>query len=347
MTQRIITILILGGLLSACDQNKEKQAAKGTEYVLAGESSLSPSQKKEVVAKIGDRLITLEEFESRLNQQSVFARNRHNSPSRKREFLDSLVRFELLAIEAKRKGYDAHPDVLLAQKQAMVKRFTSKELSRLIRMADITKADIEAYYKAHPSEFHRAAQVRAAHILLKSEDQAKALHAKITAEITADPGRARQVFAKYAESESLDMATKKRRGDLQFFGKPGVSNVKRPQNAPLVPSAIANAAFDLKPVGALSPQPLKTPAGWHLVQKTGYRRAMTRTVDEMQNKLRTKLFRRRKTKAMEDYVQNLRKNATIKIHDKVLEKAKAKRSLRPMPRMGPRRLGPRPPGGAR
>ena len=93
MNRPVLTI-ILGSLLFGCGPDKAKEAAKGNEYVLAGESSLTPQQKKKIVAKVGDHLITLEEFERRLNQQSVFARNRHNSPSRKREFLDSMVRFE-------------------------------------------------------------------------------------------------------------------------------------------------------------------------------------------------------------------------------------------------------------
>ena len=107
---RLVIITGLAVALIGCS----KDTAKGTEYTLAGESSLTEAQKGQIVARIGDRLITLQEFEKRLNQQSSFARARHNSPSRKQEFLDSMVRFELLAIEAKRKGYDQRPDVQLA-----------------------------------------------------------------------------------------------------------------------------------------------------------------------------------------------------------------------------------------
>ena len=76
-----------------------KDSAKSSDYKLAAESSLTEQQKGEVVARIGDRLITLQEFEKRLNQQSTFARARHNSPSRKQEFLDAEGQFKKLFSE--------------------------------------------------------------------------------------------------------------------------------------------------------------------------------------------------------------------------------------------------------
>ena len=128
--------------------------------------------KKRVVARIGPRMITLEEFESRLNEKSPFVRARYNSPNRKQEFLDSLIRFELLALEAENKGYDKDPDVVLAHKQAMVRRFVAEEVAQLVRMKDVTDADIKAYFDAHKDDYTRPAQVRASHILVKAENTA-------------------------------------------------------------------------------------------------------------------------------------------------------------------------------
>lgn len=325
----IITGLFLG--LFGCS----KDAAKGTEYTLAGESSLTETQKGQVVARIGDRLITLQEFEKRLNQQSSFARARHNSPSRKQEFLDSLVRFELLALEAKRKGYDQRPDVVLVQKQAMVRQFTSEELGELVKMSDITEADIQAYYTAHQAEFSRPAQVRASHILFKNSAEATKALQDINAAIAADRPKARDIFAGFVAKLSTDDKTANRRGDLLFFGEPGVSSVKRPQNAPVVPSAVAKAAFQIAEVGDLGADVVKTSQGFHIIQKTAYRRPYRRELKDVQDKIRLKLFRKRKGDAMRDYVINLRKNAQVEINEEVLEKAKAKLPKQPIPNLAP------------
>ena len=86
--------------MMACSQGQEK----GADYKLASESTLTEAQKGQVVAQIGKKLITLEDFEAQLNEKSPFVRARYNSASRKREFLDSLVRFELLAHAAEEKA---------------------------------------------------------------------------------------------------------------------------------------------------------------------------------------------------------------------------------------------------
>ena len=54
-----------------------------------------------------------------------------------------MVRFELLALEALRRGYDQDPQVKLAQKQAMVSRFTAEEVSKLVQMKDISEEEIQ------------------------------------------------------------------------------------------------------------------------------------------------------------------------------------------------------------
>src|SRR3954471_4812152 len=57
-----------------------------------------------VVAKIGSETITAAEFKKRLDETSPFLRARYNTVERKKEFLESLIRNELLAQEAERQG---------------------------------------------------------------------------------------------------------------------------------------------------------------------------------------------------------------------------------------------------
>jgi len=325
-----IPVLCLG-----CQKDKATEAAKGSSYVLAGETNLSAQEQGQVVAKIGSKIITLQAFERYLNQQSVFARSRHNSPERKKDFLDNLIRFELLAVEAAKKGYDTDPDVQLAMKQAMVKRFTSKELSQIVKMGDITDDEIQKYYDSHPTEFSRPAQVRASHILMSDEASAVKLHGEIKSAIAAAPAKARRIFGEFAEKHSQDTLTQGRRGDLGFFGEPGKTSVKRPQNAPPVPSALARAAYKLDAVGQLAPGPIKGTNGWHIVLKSGYRRAFVKSLSDVRNKLRIKLFRKRKSTAMETYVKALMDNAKIEIDEAALKAAKANRPTRPMPSLAP------------
>lgn len=77
----------------------------------------------EVVLARGEGVtITVAEFNSRLAEQSETVRSRYTTPEKRREFLDNLVKFELLVTEARRRGLDRHPEVQLAMEKAMVIR---------------------------------------------------------------------------------------------------------------------------------------------------------------------------------------------------------------------------------
>lgn len=309
----------------------QRDETKGDDLALA-KGDLTPEEKAEIVARVDDAVITLEQFESRLNQQSPFARARYDSPQRKKEFLDGLVRFELIAAEAQRKGYGEHPDVVLARKQEMVRQFTAGELRDLVKLEDITEADVRGYYDANQDEFDRPAQVRAAHLLAKTEDDARRLLAQARELIAADPLKARDVFARVVREASEDDATRVKGGDLGFFGEPGVSKtIDQGQ----VPVAVARAAFGLAAVGDLAPEPIKTGAGWHLVQKTGFRRPYKRQFEDVRTSIRNTLFRQRKGKAMEQYVADLRAKAKIEIDEARLAEAKARPQTGPLPRIAP------------
>jgi len=52
---------------------------------------------KQAVARVDNVHITVGEFQERLNQLSPFIRARYTSLERKKEFLDNMVRFEVLA----------------------------------------------------------------------------------------------------------------------------------------------------------------------------------------------------------------------------------------------------------
>ncbi len=88
-------------------------------------------------------------------------------------------------------------------------------------------------------------EVRASHILVKTEQEAKDLYNEIV------NGKS---FAEAAEEKSL-CPSGQNGGDLGFFGKG------------MMVKPFEDAAFSLE-VGELS-QPVETQFGWHLIQLTG------------------------------------------------------------------------------
>ncbi|MBQ8459202.1 peptidyl-prolyl cis-trans isomerase [bacterium] len=88
-------------------------------------------------------------------------------------------------------------------------------------------------------------EIRASHILVKTEDEAKKLYDEI------QNGRA---FAEIAQEVSL-CPSGQNGGDLGFFGKG------------MMVKPFEDAAFALEKIGEIS-QPVQTQFGWHLIQLT-------------------------------------------------------------------------------
>src|SRR5699024_5576469 len=109
---------------------------------------------------------------------SPYLRARYTSPERRREFLVHMLEFELLVQEAERRGYRDRPEVADARKQALVEALLREEIDSKISPEAIPDDAIEAYYRAHPEEYHQPEQMRASHILLRSRATAEKLLAK-------------------------------------------------------------------------------------------------------------------------------------------------------------------------
>jgi peptidyl-prolyl cis-trans isomerase D len=120
----------------------------------------------------------------------------------------------------------------------------------------VTDADAEAYYKEHRTEFERPQRLKASHILVRvpptgGSDAENKSKAKVEEAIRR--AKAGEDFGKLAKELSEDTATASQAGDLGFVGK-----------GEMVPQ-FEEAVFALKK-GEVSPQPVRTPFGYHAIK---------------------------------------------------------------------------------
>jgi len=249
------------------------------------------------LAQVGDAVITVSDFEERLNNQSPYVRARYATLDQKKEFLDNLVKFEVLAGEARRQGLDHDPEVVRTMKQVMIQKLLKQRFDKL-RQEDVTDAEVQQYFDSHQDEFNRPPEVRVSMILVADEAAAK--------KVLADPrsqGLENLGFRQLVTQYSTDAETKERGGDLRFFD---ASNRE-------LPKELVEAAFKLVNVGDLSP-PIKTQRGYAVLKLTGQRRALVRTMAEVAPQIRAKLFRERRQRLMDEYEASLRKQTRIDTH---------------------------------
>jgi parvulin-like peptidyl-prolyl isomerase len=273
------------------------------EDVKASHAQQKPEDLAEQLAKIDDVVITLGEFQARINQQSPYVRQRYTSVERKKEFLDNMVRFEVLAKEADRRGLSKDSEVVRTMKQVMIQKLLKDEFDKL-KIEDITDEECKKYYEAHPEEYNQPENARVSLILVKDKETAK----KVLADARAK-GVDNQGYRNLVNEYSIDAATKERGGDLRYFDP----------KTKEVPKEIVDASFKLQNIGDNS-EPVKTPQGWAILKLTGRRKALSRTFEEVKQQIRNKLYRDKRQDSMESFVKNLRDKAKVTIDESKLGK---------------------------
>ena len=311
--QRLLCLGFLAALFAVGCRAKKDAAEQSTQAAQQSELKygLTKEQSAQVLVKAGATTITLGEFAKRLAGQSPYWAARYNSPERRREFLDNMVRFELMAAEAEKHGYDRQGDVDRARKEMMVQQMMQDLFDKQgVKLSDISYAEIQKYYDDNKSEFEKPAQMRASQILVKDKATAGVILAKLK-QSSGDM----QVFRKLAEQYNEDPQTKDTFGDLRFFSAiRGANEAGEPER----PDPVRKAVFTLEKVGDVYGEPVKSEKGFHLLELTGKSEAQTRTVEAARAVIQNRLWRSKRDAAIEKFEADLRSNADMQEHAELL-----------------------------
>lgn len=156
--------------------------------------------------------------------------------------VDQLVSRKLIAAVAVKEGLETNEEYL-RRLAVMQERLLQEIYMQQHIEGSLTEARLRAHYDETIGNKPGDAEVHARHILLKTEDEAKAVVAEVAG--GAD-------FAEVAKTKSTGPSASKG-GDLGFF-----------KHGDMVP-AFADVAFSLK-AGEVSKTAVKTQFGWHVIK---------------------------------------------------------------------------------
>jgi peptidyl-prolyl cis-trans isomerase C len=285
-------------------------------FAVACSSQKSDKKSGKAVAHGAGFTITADEFKARLDEQSPFIRARYSTLDRKKEFLENLIRQEVLAVEAERQGLDKDPEVRATVRKIMVQKLVQRKFqAEPAGQPDVPEADLQKYYDEHRAEYVRPRRVRVHAVVFNaaagSPERAKdlALAKKALAKVKAEEKKNPLVFAQVVAEYSEDQASKAAAGDLQFRSH---EELEKAYSKPL-----ADAAFALKP-GETSGV-VESPAALYLVKFTGEQPELNRTFDQVKTQIANKLSREKKTKEFDEWLKGLKEKAKIEIDEKALE----------------------------
>ena len=272
----------------------------------AAQDSNEPQTQPPVATYKGGE-ITADELRARLAQIPPQIRAHYLTPEGRKELLDQAIEFELLAIEAKRRGYDKDERVMQQVKRAATQKYIREHIDNKLTREQVSEEEVATYYKAHEREFNVPEQRRGSRILVKSEDEATAL----ISELSKKDLRA---FRQTAQRKSLDEGTKLRGGDLRYFDLEGLDV----EGKPTVSAELAKAAFALKMRGDIYPTPIKTNAGFSVFMLTGIRPRVERPIDAVAELIRGRLLQQKRKDALDALIAKLKTELKPKVHAELI-----------------------------
>jgi peptidyl-prolyl cis-trans isomerase C len=279
-----------------------------------GPSTAGDEGDRQTVARIDGQPITLAQLQRRMAEKPPFVQGRYASPERRKELLENLIRIELLAREARKRGYDRDPQVLRHQQQAAVDRMISEELDRSLAPGRIPEAELRAYYDAHPERFTRPEAVRVSQVLLADADAA----ARVAAAARALGPRDDRGFRRLVAAHSLDEDSKQRGGDLTFLERvpPAGGDAHRP------PAAVIEAAFGLTEVGQIA-GPVRSDRGFHVLRLSQRRPAALRPFAEVSAEVRTLVHEQQRSRRLDEWVAEMRNKVKVQVYEDKLREVAA------------------------
>ncbi len=201
--------------------------------------------------------------------------------------LRQVINNTLIVRAAKSEGLEDSEDIRQRLK-AIERRLVEGVYLQRAAKGRVTETAMRDRYRVVTETMRGKEELRVRHILLKNKREAESIIAKLSNGAN---------FATLARENSMG-PSKTRGGDLGFMARDAMEE------------PFADAAFGLKS-GQVTPMPIETRFGWHVIKLEGRRAMKVPSFEDM----RPQLARQIRGKIAVEIVKNLRRNATIVEYD--------------------------------
>lgn len=236
------------------------------------------------VAVVNGDPISQETYQHYLKYRSQ-QQNGKSGEVNRQALINELVNRQLLLQQARKKNLDEDPEIAFRIEQLKNDALIQALLQREARDNPIKENELKKEYEKRVSAAN-VKEYKASHILLKSEEDAKAVIEEL------NNGA---VFADVAKAKSTG-PTAKNGGELGWFN---------PQQ--MVPP-FSEAVAKMKK-GTYTKTPVKTQFGWHVIRLEDERKVTPPKFEDVKDQLRSM----KSNQMIQQYVMELRKNAKVEI----------------------------------
>jgi peptidyl-prolyl cis-trans isomerase C len=200
------------------------------------------------------------------------------------QLLDNLVRGEVVAQEVLKQGFDKGGDTQSLLTLSRLQILEQAGFEHYVQSKAPTDAELQAEYRSQIDAMPKT-QYHARHILVANQTDAQQV---------IDQLKHGAKFEDLAKKDSIDPGSKNNGGDLGWFSP---TTMVKP---------FAEAVQSLKN-GEVTPQPIQTQYGWHVIQLIDTRETPVPPFDQVKERV-SQLWQQKQFRAYED---DLLKNAKI------------------------------------
>ncbi|HMI88903.1 MAG TPA: peptidyl-prolyl cis-trans isomerase [Polyangiaceae bacterium] len=297
-----------------CNEKAVQRSTRSDAGRLPG--GLSPEQAALVVAKVGERTITLGDYAATLERMDQFDRLRYQSPERRKELLQEIVDVELLAQDARKRKLDQEPETQQAIRQVLRDAILADAKRELPAPVDIPEAEVRAYYEAHRDDYREPERRRVAEIVVKDKETAAkviGLAKKTNSREWGELFRSHSAvpLRKGPEGQPLEMA-----GDLGLVGPPGDPRGDNPR----VVAEVRAAVFEVAEIGEVLSRPVQASDGFHVVRMLGKSDAHDRSLSDADRSIRVAILQAKIAEREKALEAELRRQFPVTVDEQALAK---------------------------
>ncbi len=288
-----LTSLLIGMPIHAAEEEAASAETAATEaptvQVSPAEVAPTPAPLPDPIALVNGTTISKVLYESYAQQRQAQAQGQLgdiNTPEVRRVLADELVVQELLLQEAQKQKLDQ--DAQLITQLELVRRnlLATAAVRKLLEQQAPDETVVKAEYEKAIAGMANNTEYKARHILVDSEDKAKALIEEI---------KGGTDFAELAKTHSSDSSSASG-GDLGWFGS---SMMVKP---------FADAVAKLEK-GASTQEPVQSQFGWHVIMLDDTRATTPPSLEE----LRPQISQMLQGQTINNYLSKLREDAKVEM----------------------------------
>lgn len=250
---------------------------------------------EKIIATIGSREITVDDFEYALMSSPKESAQFFNTDQGKKALLDQMVKQELLYLNAIEDGLDKEEEYIKELEILTAVKLKEYAIRKLFKEISVSKEDAEEFYNTYKENFVKKESARAKHILVDNEEKANEILKEIK------EGKSFEELAKeYSKCPSKDNG-----GDLGYF-----------ERGRMVPE-FEEVAFKTN-VGEIS-EVVQTQFGYHIIKVEDKKEASKVPFEQVEAKIKEHLLAMKRDEKLNEFTEKSKEKYAVNVNEDLIK----------------------------